>query len=400
MQSLLSTVHHSLTATRATFTLRVFVSYDALGRRKDSLVVDIEQPRPPPSLITPRHTIRILTPAAPLHAASLHIAPPSLVPVTPRPSTLPPSHSSITLSPFQSTHASPSTTCVNGSVPSVVAAPFSPLARPLPHPAAPSPWSTPLAAVACPVHFPASATRSPTHFAGSLPAAPPFPSSAARPDAVLTLPPHGATSAVNDEMDCRGGVDEESCVPTSSSGSVPTSGPASGPTSGPSSGGECASAASRSASGREKRNRKRRERKQRAKTRAQEHTVEKEVDRSKEEKTDVDDDGESLSRLPDDGMVTVDVPSRLLSAESLKTEYGGRLAVVLQSGCIVSVGTYRRLETLTEKDIQLLEGAGRDWASEYARDGLIALRVCVSDADLPVEDDYCSDDDVKCMDAQ
>ena len=67
IQSLLSTVHSSLDATRAAFALRVFVSYDACGRRKDSVVVDIEQPRPlAPS--APHHTIRLLSPVAPLSA--------------------------------------------------------------------------------------------------------------------------------------------------------------------------------------------------------------------------------------------------------------------------------------------------------------------------------------------
>ena len=55
MQSLLSYIHHSLSANHAAFALRVFVSYDALGRRKDSLVVDIEQPRPSHQTRPPLH---------------------------------------------------------------------------------------------------------------------------------------------------------------------------------------------------------------------------------------------------------------------------------------------------------------------------------------------------------
>ena len=83
MQSLLSTIQHSLSQSRTAFALRVFVSYDALGRRKESVVVDIEQPRPP--LLTPRHTIRLITPVAPLSSVSplAPFPPASLAPANP-----------------------------------------------------------------------------------------------------------------------------------------------------------------------------------------------------------------------------------------------------------------------------------------------------------------------------
>lgn len=192
-------------------------------------------------------------------------------------------------------------------------------------------------------------------------------------------------------MDSRGDADGESYVPRSGSGSAPGSGPASGASSGEG----CAPAASRSAREREKRNRKRRERKQRAKARTNERTAE-EIDESKEEK---EDDDDTHSRTSDDGIATLPMPRRLLSYEALTSEYAGRLAAALQSGGIVSVGTYRRLHGLMERDIQVLQGMGRDWASEYEQQKLVQLRVCVSDADLPLEDDdYCSDDDVKVMD--
>jgi hypothetical protein len=391
MQSLLSTIHSSLSQTRSAFALRVFVSYDALGRCKQSVVVDIEQPRPPTFPAASRHTIRILTPAAPLRAAPLHtqLASPSPVPVTVRPSTLLSSHSSASSPHPQSTHALPSIACVNGSLPPAVAA--SPLpVRPPPAPAAPSPVSSLPAAVASPALFHSSSARSPTHSAGLLPAAPPSPSSAASPEAALTLPPHGAASAVDVEMGSRGDApDGESYVPGSGSGSAQS------PSSGASSGEGCTPAASRSAHEREKMNRKRRERKQRAKARAKEHMAE-EVDRSREEK---EDDDDARSHTSDYGAIPLVLPARLLSHDALKAEYAGRLAVAQGSGGVVSIGTYRKLQALMEQDIQLLEGVGRDWASEYQQQKPARLYVCCSDADLPlVDDDYCSDDDVKAMD--
>ena len=87
MQSLLSTIHSSLSQTRSAFALRVFVSYDALGRCKQSVVVDIEQPRPP-TKHAPLYTIRLLSPAAPLSAATRSATAP-LAPATP-PSANPP----------------------------------------------------------------------------------------------------------------------------------------------------------------------------------------------------------------------------------------------------------------------------------------------------------------------
>jgi hypothetical protein len=195
---------------------------------------------------------------------------------------------------------------------------------------------------------------------------------------------------VDVEMGSRGDApDGESYVPGSGSGSAQS------PSSGASSGEGCTPAASRSAHEREKMNRKRRERKQRAKARAKEHMAE-EVDRSREEK---EDDDDARSHTSDYGAIPLVLPARLLSHDALKAEYAGRLAVAQGSGGVVSIGTYRKLQALMEQDIQLLEGVGRDWASEYQQQKPARLYVCCSDADLPlVDDDYCSDDDVKAMD--
>ncbi len=120
---------------------------------------------------------------------------------------------------------------------------------------------------------------------------------------------------------------------------------------------------------------------------------------SKEERK--DDDDIAHPHVSNDGTVTLPVPQRLLSYDVLASEYAGRLAVIQQSGGVVSIGTYRRLQALMERDIQLLQGTGRSWASEYQQQTPVQLRVCVSDADVPRsdDDDDCSDDDVKDMDA-
>lgn len=169
---------------------------------------------------------------------------------------------------------------------------------------------------------------------------------------------------------------------------------ASGPTSAPSSGDGCAAASSRSTDKREKRNRKRRERKQRAKARPDERSAAVEADESKEE----DDDGDTHLHPSEDGTVMQMLPARLVTPGATKEEYARRLAAARQSGGVVSVGTFRKLATLVEEDMLLVEAAGRDWASEYGQLMPVMLRVCVSDADLPYDDDSYSDDDVNLMD--
>jgi hypothetical protein len=186
-------------------------------------------------------------------------------------------------------------------------------------------------------------------------------------------------------MDSRGSEDEESSTPTSAPRSVPTPGPISGS----SSGDGCAAAASRSESKREKRNRKRRERKQRAKVQAEERPA-SEMDELEEEKGDDD-----FHPRP----FAVELPERLLSRGGQKGEYARRLAAVRLSGGIVSIGSFRKLQALVEEDIQLLKREDRDWASSYDKLKSVWLQVCVSDADLPLDDeDGYSDDDVNSMD--
>jgi hypothetical protein len=120
-----------------------------------------------------------------------------------------------------------------------------------------------------------------------------------------------------------------------------------------------------------------------------------EADESKE----ADDDGDTHPHSSEDGTILQVLPARLVSPGATREEYARRLAAVRQSGGFVSVGTFRKLETLMEEDMQMLETAGRDWAPEYGRLMPVILRVCVSDADLPFDEaDSCSDDDVKLMD--
>jgi hypothetical protein len=88
MHACLSSIHRSLSIPRGSFisAFQVFVSHDAWGKRKDRVVMEIEQlphiarplPFPPPSLSSPLYTIRLLSSSSPmsstppLHSLTLH----------------------------------------------------------------------------------------------------------------------------------------------------------------------------------------------------------------------------------------------------------------------------------------------------------------------------------------
>ena len=231
MQSLLSTIHSSLSQTRSAFALRVFVSYDALGRCKQSVVVDIEQPRPP-TKHAPLYTIRLLSPAAPLSAATRSATAP-LAPATP-PSANPPnrtasSPSDTALSPPPPTsHTTQST-----SAPSVPSHTSSQLKRARsPTDSAPPPRPCPLQPVSPspsfyslrPTSSFSSVSSSPSSAAVETPLVlSPVSCAQSTPDcSPLPLSPCGTEDAVDAEMGGAGsGVADVRCVddspPTSTS---------------------------------------------------------------------------------------------------------------------------------------------------------------------------------------
>lgn len=114
------------------------------------------------------------------------------------------------------------------------------------------------------------------------------------------------------------------------------------------------------------------------------------VNESKEEKEDEDES----SSLFDSVIACEQIPVHLIADEALKEEYARRLAVVQQSGGYVSIGTYRKLATLIGDDARVLESCGRDWASEYVKVKHIGVRIVVSDADLPFDEQDSTCDDV------
>jgi hypothetical protein len=113
------------------------------------------------------------------------------------------------------------------------------------------------------------------------------------------------------------------------------------------------------------------------------------VDESKEEK----EDGDDRPSTPDSVIMQQDLPASLIADTELKAEYARRLAAVQQSGGYVSIGTYRKLETLIGEDAAVLQSRGRNWATEYALVRHVRVMIVVSDDDLPYdEQDYPGDD--------
>ena len=374
MQSLLSSIHHSLSHSRSPFTLRVFVSYDALGRRKESVVVDIEPPRPPP-LYTPRYTIRVLTPASPLHAASLHTAP-STAPVNP---TLTSTAILTSTLPSQSVHTALPITATSTSGPSIAPTSLFPVCSPIAL-ATPSPSTLPQSSWLPPTLCPLPSSAPFFNFAGSLlsqSSSPPPPTAITT---TLSLSPRGIEDAVDDEMGNGG----------DSGGSGSGSGPVSGPTSGPvdpvgPSGSTDGSTVETTATAdldevkRAKEKQKRKARKARWKERQRERAAQM-ADESKEENEDEDGTEPDLDR---DGWCWQFVAAELVIPGEVKDEYARALADIVKSGGAVSIGTYRKLTRLLDWEMEEVARCNRtDWMRSYETGKRVALKVVISDADL------------------
>ncbi len=389
MQSLLTSIHCSLAQSRSAFALRVFVSYDALGRRKESVLVDIEQPRPPPSHSPPRHTIRTVTPLTPLHPASLPPSP-SLAPAShPAPVTTP-SRPRTPLSHLAHTAAAltrtPAAAALNPST--SAACPRAVNTAPAPS----QPTSRSAASAQPPFIRPQPSSLPLFDFIGQQSCAtlPPSSSTATKP-APLALAPRGATDAADVEMG------------QGSGGTSP--GPRSGPGSDPTrdsesdlleSNADRARAAvdqairqleqSIGSAGKRKKKRKLWKRQRQAQWGPPESAAsDVEVDEKMEMKYNDDTDDEPDMR--EDGTSAL-VPTRLVSGDpTLTAEYMRQLAEVMDCGGYLSAGSYRKLMALIDEDVWLLGEDGREWESRMRHVEDMAVWVVPTDADVPYQDD-------------
>jgi len=83
----------------------------------------------------------------------------------------------------------------------------------------------------------------------------------------------------------------------------------------------------------------------------------------------------------------VELPHRLHDGAQLQAEYAWRMEQAEQSGGYVSKATSRRLTCLLIAAIDALDEAGQDGAAVYMKLKHVVVRVCISDADLPFDDD-------------
>ena len=109
------------------------------------------------------------------------------------------------------------------------------------------------------------------------------------------------------------------------------------------------------------------------------------------EKEEEEDDDDGFDDGLDDGMdeLTQEVPVQLVMPIEANTEYIGRLSAALQSGGVMSIGTYRKLMTLMEADEAAAVGSGRaekDWKAAISSIPRVVVHLVVSDADLPYDE--------------
>jgi hypothetical protein len=387
MRSVLSAIHDSLSHSRAAFALRVFVSYDALGRRKESVVVDIEPPRLPALLsYTPRHTIRILSPIAPLHPAPLRATPPSS-PVIQHTPTISPIHP---LS--QSTRTALSSAGTSASLPSVHPTSTSLTSvRSRAALAAPSPSAVQQPSWLPPLLCPSPGPEPFFNFAASL-SSQSTPLSSTVPPDTLALSSRGVQlDAADDEMGVRGDGGGSGSGSGSGSSATLNSSEFAGESKADSQVDSTESTDPvklKRAQKKQKKKENKRQRKARRKERD-----ELAVDDAEEEEK----DGDNAAELRDSVILCQwqDLPAFLVADEQLNDEYVRRLAVVRQSGGFVSMGAFRQLSSLIDDDAELLEMSGQNWASVYRRVKTVKVRLVIPDDDLHLDDQDGSDYDEK-----
>lgn len=147
--------------------------------------------------------------------------------------------------------------------------------------------------------------------------------------------------------------------------------------------------------------RKKERKKERKKRWKQRRSERKEAD---EEEGDEDDDGEWD---PDSDLAAVmlkqDLPACAPAAcGAVGVEYTRRMAAVAESGGYVSLGTFRKLDSLLLECESALTSRGVDATTLYAEPAAVRLRIVLSDDSLPrrfkgpsAEDAGGSDDDVE-----
>ena len=93
-------------------------------------------------------------------------------------------------------------------------------------------------------------------------------------------------------------------------------------------------------------------------------------------------------------MAVLDAPARLILDGARARVYASRLAEIQRCGGYVSVGTYRKLDTLIGEEMRALILNGQDPKSLYRAAGTITMRIVECDDDVPCEESDRSDDDM------
>ena len=93
-------------------------------------------------------------------------------------------------------------------------------------------------------------------------------------------------------------------------------------------------------------------------------------------------------------VAVLDAPARLILDGARARVYASRLTEIQRCGGYVSVGTYRKLDTLIGEEMRALILNGQDPKSLYRAAGTITMRIVECDDDVPCEESDRSDDDM------